>query len=570
MSFTNNQHKTTKTYGDKRLQETFSGIDFDLKHLKQFSFDCFFKINHTLKTNRKKAEELILDVLNIYQLIRETGNSGSLKKIQENIAMVRDGFSGLETEIEDTIQTLDNVQKDVAIMYSPFRFITQNMSKLDELLSEIKLTNIFKDRSSKSFTEDEALKIHSVIQKVKHSSPVFEENIYNIEQHLGNINAELTQLKNFFAEELPETLNQLDEFINSVSIRNKQISRKQEDTEAQVMALRSLVVRIVENLEYRNLINTRLNHIQETQKMVVYDLYHSSVKGAQNLGNTLYHEIAKINNTQTERLLFTNKEFKDSVNHISRIIFQAGEKMEMIIKPLNENDDQQPMNSVFGKYGIEFDKFLEKNSCMVDKYHRITKDMALIYNIFNELFIKFKELERMENSVEQKVIDRISYGNLLISEDEKTATLAQQILKCYADNHIEKHKLYTLFNESIQVLKEFIEKRSIGLFGKKGLDFTRIKLEELIKDYNGLQLKLREEESLKSDVFSKNAEFVATCKTEAGKLSRYNFPENILTNVIERFDNLNMIVKKAKPKMLQSNLQESMENEAANISFTAR
>ncbi|MFN2394658.1 MAG: hypothetical protein ABR597_03120 [Bacteroidales bacterium] len=508
--------------------------------------------------------------MKIYELIRKTGNSDALKEIHENITMVREGFSGLTTEIEDTIEMLDQVKSDVGLMYSPFRCITQNMTNLDELLSEIKLTNVFKDRSFKSFTEDEALKIHSVIQKVMQSSPVFEENIYNIEQHLGNIKTELTELKNFFADELPETLNQLYEFINSVSIRNKQITRKQEDTENQVMALRSLVGNIIENLEYRNLINTRLNHIQETQKMVVYDLYHTSVKGGQNFGNILYQEIAKINHTQSERLLFTNKEFRDSVNHISRIVLQVGEKMEMITKPLNENEDQQSIDSVSEKYGVQFDNFFEKNSYMLDKYHRITKDMTLIYNIFNELFGKFKELERMENAVEQKVIDRISTGNLLISEDEKTASRAQQVLKCYADNHLEKYELCTLFNQCIQMFKGFIEKRSIGLFGKKGLDFTKEKLEKLIKDFNDLQLKLQEEEKLKSDVFIKNKEFVITCKTGAEKLSRYNLPESILNNVIERFDNLNMIVKKAKPKKLQDKLQKSMENEPVKISYTAR
>jgi hypothetical protein len=570
MSFTNNQHKTTEPYSDRRLLETFSSIDFDLKHLKQLSFDCFFKINHSLKTNRKKAEELISDVLRIYELIKESGNPETLKKIQEDIAEVKDGFSGLAAEIEDTIVTLDHVKTDVGLMYSPFRFIKQNMVKLDELLSEIKLTNVFKDRSFKSFTEEEALKIHAVIQKVKNNSPVFEENIYNIEKHLENINAELTELKNFFTEEFPETLHQLNDFINSVSIRNKQISRKQEDTENQVIALRSLAGSIIENLEYRNLINTRLNHIQETQKMVVYDLYHSSVKGGQNFGNVLYQEIAKINNTQTERLLFTNKEFKDSVNHISRIVFQVSEKMEMIIKPLNENDDHPLLNSVSGKYGVDFDEFLKKSSSKVDDFQRITKDIALVYNIFNMLFNKFKELEQIENAVEQKVIDRIGSGDLLISEDEKTAFRAQQIFTCYADNHLEKYLLCNLFNQCIREFKELIEKRSISLFAKKGPDFTREKLEVLIKDYNGLQHKLFDEENLKRHVFSKNADFITNCKTEAEKLTGYNFPQSILKNVIEKFDNINMIVKKTRPKMLQSKLQRSIENESVNISITAR
>lgn len=186
------------------------------------------------------------------------------------------------------------------------------------------------------------------------------------------------------------------------------------------------------------------------------------------------------------------------------------------------------------------------------------------------LFNKFKELEQIENAMEQKVIDRIASGDLLISEDEKTAFLAQQIFTCYADNHLEKYQLCNLFNQCIREFKELIEKRSISLFAKKGPDFTREKLEVLINGYNGLQLKLCDEENLKRHVFSKNDEFIINCKTEAEKLTGYNFPQSILKNVIERFDNLNMIVKKTRPKMLQSKLQRSIENESVNISITAR
>ncbi len=548
MSCLDNPHNKKMSNNREKVHVLISCIDLKINDMNQASFDCFFLINSIMKQNRNNAIDAINMVSEMFELAGEKGNPDVIKKLYDQIPLVKENLNGLADEINKSLFTLDIIKSNFQLMPEPFKKLAQNLGTLNTLLAEIKLTNVYKDRSFKSFSGDEAVKIHDAINKLKNSCPVFEENIFNIKSHIDSLYKELGQLKDFFTNDMQSELCRLLGELEKIETASEYLLKKRKPVNQILEDFNKQAGAIIEKIDYRNIIRTRLNHIQNTQKLILYEVANST----DSLANDVYEnydsdEVTKITSTQIDRLLFTHKEYKNTVARISSIMEQMGAKMSEMAKTLAENNDLHGYISRHDGLSNLFDEIHNLKQSQLEKYNITSKDMVLVYKIVKELFDRFKDLEMMENAIEQKVVDRISFGNLLISEEKETASLAQQILKVYADNHFEKNKIRTLFSDSVENLKEFIENKSVYLYGKKGIESINHVFDDVKNSTYKLCENMETLGELLSGITDNSRQIMEAGLKSSEKFRFYDFPLKDMNELIGKLEEINMLVNHQKP-----------------------
>ncbi|GEM_PF-2902592 len=548
MSCLDNPHNKKMSNNREKVHVLISCIDLKINDMNQASFDCFFLINSIMKQNRNNAIDAINMVSEMFELAGEKGNPVVIKKLYDQIPLVKENLNGLADEINKSLFTLDIIKSNFQLMPEPFKKLAQNLGTLNTLLAEIKLTNVYKDRSFKSFSGDEAVKIHDAINKLKNSCPVFEENIFNIKSHIDSLYKELGQLKDFFTNDMQSELCRLLGELEKIETASEYLLKKRKPVNQILEDFNKQAGAIIEKIDYRNIIRTRLNHIQNTQKLILYEVANST----DSLANDVYEnydsdEVTKITSTQIDRLLFTHKEYKNTVARISSIMEQMGAKMSEMAKTLAENNDLHGYISRHDGLSNLFDEIHNLKQSQLEKYNITSKDMVLVYKIVKELFDRFKDLEMMENAIEQKVVDRISFGNLLISEEKETASLAQQILKVYADNHFEKNKIRTLFSDSVENLKEFIENKSVYLYGKKGIESINHVFDDVKNSTYKLCENMETLGELLSGITDNSRQIMEAGLKSSEKFRFYDFPLKDMNELIGKLEEINMLVNHQKP-----------------------
>ncbi|MBW6480537.1 MAG: hypothetical protein K0B37_14005 [Bacteroidales bacterium] len=560
MSCYNNRINEKGNINRERAQALISSIDHKINDLNQTSFDCFFLINNIMKQNRSNAIDAVKMVSQIFELAGETGNPAILRRLTEQIPLLKENLVELAEEISNSLYTLELIRSNFRLMPEPFKNLEKNLDALNTLLTEIKLTNVYKDRSFRSFSCDEAVKIHAVINKLKNSCPVFEENIYNISSHIDSLFDELSRLKAFFADDLQNDLSRLSAELDKTEKKSRYLLKKRKPVNQLLDDFNKQAGDIIEKIDCRNLIRTRLNHIQNTQRLILRELTHSVESEANNFNeNYDCDEVAKITSTQIDRLLFTHKEYNDSVSRISSIMELMGVKISEMAQTLAENNDFNSFSAGHASLSSLSDEVHDRKQLQLEKYNNASNDMALVYKIVKELFERFKDLEMMENAIEQKVVDRISFADLLISDEEQTASLAQQILKAYASNHFEKNKIRTLFSNSVDNLKEFIENKSVFLYGKKGLETIHSGFSLVRKSINELSQNLHKMENLLTGVNDKSNQILMSGVESIEKLKQFDFSPKDMNELIGQFEEISLLVKDQKPVRQQKTVAGKKE-----------
>ena len=571
MSFLDNQYSKKKGNLSDQIQVLDSCIDLKISNLNQASFDCFFLINNVMKQNRNNAIEAMNMVTELFELAGEKGNPIVIKKIKDQLSHFEENLKGLADEINNSLSALGIIKSNLQLLPDPFKNLAQNLGALNTLLTQIKLTNVYKDRSFKSFSGEEALKITEAINKLKNSCPVFEENVYNIENHIDSLYAELNKLKDFFTNDLLNDLSALSNELEEIDATTQYLLKKSKPVNQLLDDFNKQAAVVVEKIDYRNIIRTRLNHIQNTQKLMLQELFTNSDNNSHDtFENNDCDDVAKITSTQIDRLLYTHKEYRESVDRIISVMDQMGSKMHDMAETLAENNDANWYLSRHDRLTRLFDSLHESKQSQLKRYTQASNDMVLIYKIIKELFEKFKDLEMIENAIEQKVVDRINFGNLLISEEKETASLAQQILKAYADNHFEKNKIRTLFSNSIENLKEFIENKSVYLYGKKGIECINHIFENLGSHINDVCQNLNTFGNHILEVTEKSKLIQETGLESFEKFRIYDFSQKDINELIGQLEEINMLVKTQKPTMLPEKNNSNRKKELQRVFIPAK
>lgn len=535
------------------ILEIFFKIDEKIMDLHQCSSDDFLSLNRVLKENHQKARQITQDAGNAFDRIGEQGNITHLGQLSDNITQLKGLISGFEEEINQSLNTLELLEANFSLMFVPINNFRQNLTSLKLLLSNIKLTNTLKDRSLKSFSDEEAIRIDGVIGKVKDSCPVFEENIYNIQKHVKSIYQELSGLKTTVFAELYHRVDLLQADLANMKRLSGEALKNRAKVDDIARNCNKNVGSIITNLQYHDIIRQKMEHIQQTHKLIISELNGQKKEGDKGHA-AFFLQIPQITEIQVAQLLHTNKEYQEAIDIISTKMIDIGSDMVSIARICKclGNADSGIAEGAWEKIEHTFRAFVKDCELSLKKYNTISDDISLVQKIIAELFDRFQDLEMMENAIEQRIIDKISFGNLLVSEEAETASQAQQILKLYAANHFEKNKLRTLFESSSVQLRQYRQSNTNYVYEQKGLEKIFALLDDALALFDKIDDNARFIESVRFNILETSHEIEKAGKEVVSQVNYYAFFEKTIDEVIAHFERINSLVELSGNKPAQS------------------
>ncbi len=526
----------------------FLTIDKKILELHQCSSDDFLSLNKTLKQNYQKANYITENVNIAFDKIGRQGNLKNLEAIKGRFFELQHEIKAFEVEINNNLDILELIMANFSLMFVPINNFRQNLASLKLLLSNIKLTNNLYDRCLKNFSETESSRIEAVINKVKESCPVFEENIYVILKHVKTLYQDIGNLKELLFNDILNKLELLKDDFETIEKHNLETQAQRINIEKIAQNCKSSVGSIITNLQYHDIIRQKMEHIQQTHKLIIGQINDSS--GNLNIPgnaktNPFFLQIPQIIEIQTAQLLHTNKDYQNSINHISKKMIEIGQDMTALARiykgmSVFEHKGRSVSRERMSKM---FEKIIADNKTSLNKYKELTNDVALIQRIVNDLFDKFRDLEMIENSIEQSIIDKISFAKLLVSEEQETASQAQQILKLYADNHFEKNKIRTLFNNTIGQLNSYIRSNAQYTSERKGTSQIELHLGVAEANFWELVSNLVFLEEIQQEVMDKSKEIEHDSKQVVANVKYYDFFEQAIDDIVGKFDNINNLLR---------------------------
>lgn len=532
----------------EQVLETFFSIDKKILDLHKCSSDDFLSLNKTLKKNHQKASYITDNVSSAFEKIGPEGNIKNLNELKNSFGELQEEIQVFEKEINANLDILERIQANFSLMFVPINNFRQNLASLKLLLSNIKLTNNLYDRSLKNFSENESARIEGVINKVKESCPVFEENIYVIQKHVKTLYQDLSRLKELIFTEILNKLELLQNDFEIIEKHHTETHKQKNSIETIAQNCKTSVGSIITNLQYHDIIRQKMEHIQQTHKLIITELNENNADTEtvveQPSSNPFFLQIPQIIEIQTAQLLHTNKDYQNAIDHISKKMIEIGQDMSAIARIYKtlSSIEYKGRSVSKDKIGKLFDQLLNEKNDSVAKFMELSKDVTIIQKIINDLFDKFRDLEMIENSIEQAIIDKISFGNLLISEEKETASQAQQILKLYADNHFEKNKIRTLFENTNYQLIDFVKSNSDFMKNKNGINGINASLEIAETNFRQITENLDFLENIQDDVMLHSQEINEASKEVVGNVKYYDFFEKTIDELVAHFESINTLL----------------------------
>ncbi len=538
--------KQEKNALDKVLK-IFSEIDERIMLLHQCSSEDFLSLNKSLKENYEKARFITDKANTAYDRIGEEGNIKTLELLKNNFDEFQKDLIEFETETDFTLASMERIQSNFSLMFVPLNNFKQNLVSLKLLLSNIKLTNTFFDKSIKSFNEGEAQQIEKIINKVKDSCPVFEENIYNIQKHVKGLYDELTAIKDSVLDNIQKNFEIMKRDFDIIEKHNKHALKNKDRLEEITQNCNKSVGSIITNLQYHDIIRQKMEHIQKTHKFILEEINTEDIdtKTTTLPLNSYVLQIPQISEIQVGQLMHTNKEYQHAIEHISKKMVEIGKDMTEVVricKALNVFEYKGKMVEA-AIINESFRNFTKASQESLTKYANLSDDLSHVNSIISNLYEKYQDIDMMESAIEQRIIDKISFGNLLVSPEKETATQAQQILKLYAANHFEKNKIKTLFENTRVELKEFICRNMEYTQDRKGIDRLTIQSNDAVTYFDSIGENMNYLDHILEELATKSNEINKTSQQVVEGVKYYDCFEKSIEYLIRQFEEISSIIR---------------------------
>jgi hypothetical protein len=522
-----------------RILAIFSSIDERIAQLHQCSSDDFLSLNKALKENYQKASFITEKASLAFDRMGEQGNLKTLFLLKENLELFQKDVADFEYHTDSTLTSLERIQSNFSLMFVPINNFRQNLISLRLLLTNIKLTNTYFDKSVQSFSESEVIHIDKIINKVKDSCPVFEENIFNMQKYVRNLYDDLTLLKEKILADILKNLEVMQVDFDIIEKHNNSALKNQDRLDEISCNCKKSVGSIITNLQYHDIIRQKMEHIQQTHKLIRDEI--SLKKAGDSQAYVL--QIPKISEIQVGQLIHTNKEYQKAIEHISSKLVEIGKDMTETVRlcrAINILEYKEKMLET-GVFNSAFRNSVK--SGYLERYTRLSDEINLLNKTITQLYHKYQDIDMMESAIEQRIIDKISFSNLLISPENETATQAQQILKLYADNHFEKNKMKSLFENTRIELKETILRNVDFISDRNGVEKLHVATDDAINHFETIRTNILYLDKIQEQITLKSQEINEENTRAIAGVKYYDLFEKAIDELVEKFEQITAIIK---------------------------
>ncbi len=531
-----------ETYSVNEISNKFSHIDNNLMSLHECSADDFLQLSADFKNLYKQSEIISGNVNSIFEIYTTNKNKNLYHEIHSFYDKLKIQAEAFDQKLTITMEFLGSLSHQLRFIFFPIKNFGQNLMSLKYLLANLNLSLAISDDSSE------------IIEQFK----LIDKNITDLKLHSERISNNCNHLRKVskatysnFSEVKNQNVINIEALLLSTKSRMHSIEKQFNSNKECIPKIREKTNKsaesindIIKKLQYQDIIQQKMEHIQETHKDLINDLnkFENTSNDEKHINDKakFFLRIRDIAGLQAAQLIHANKEYQSALEIIVNNFMQVGDNMKVVSEMCG--------NIMTDRNGEEEKLFIEIN----DQIASTEDDFK---NRFNQNKKLNKDIVLIEYQLEQSEIYFTVFGKLISGLDHNMELYFDKINKEFS---AEKNVL-----ESLNQIKDLfieIKKNTVGLNDvTKNLNPVKKQIKSFIKEFDKLTLsadfgKIREVVS-KLHSFRQNLEnklkenheisnqALESIKKSISEIKYYDYFENIIKEIIAELNTINYNLK---------------------------
>ncbi|MFW5792734.1 MAG: hypothetical protein ACOCWC_00520 [Bacteroidota bacterium] len=536
-----------------------SGNGFDNNKSEEVS-DILCRVGEKLSNSRLSCiddisiveKELVKDIKlsaklvnNSSQLLNHSGDKmrkASINVLLELISNIKSKIYQYQNENSETLVSLNKSGSNFGLLINPIKNLRNNLQQIKTIIKNIQLINKTYNNNVKGFSADDTNKIETILSKIEVVCPVLEENIFNILTHNSQLQEKLDALTNRY---IPKITCLLEKASNHVDLINKQFENlnKIEKTNKTLLDnnIKQLDSFYTDIEKLREIIDLSIQHhrtLSEVFKNNDNPDIHAN-KFSKNVKEKGSESVVSVVELHLAHLLISSSKLNSiqdvGLTKYSKVLNNAS-NISTNYGSLKNSNDSQPVEF---KHTAELLRdIVEQTTIYLNEFLNFEKDINTEIKVVKQLFDLFLDVDLMDNSIEQKIIQKVSVENFLTNPEESIAKEAQELLKLYADNHFEKSKIKKIFESTIEELLSASNIKVSGGFCYKGLPPLDEMINNLSETFNKLKSSIADINELHQYNFESSREIKLATKETSIHLKCFSVFNSFLDECIIEISSL--------------------------------
>jgi len=374
----------------KEIIILLSDIDVKITALNESSSKDFLQLNTNLKANSKIANEISANASNLFEILAGKDRNYLLKKL--------DSFHlGLKLQIDEFINSviksakvIDSIQGALNAMFVPVKNFNQNLMTLNFLFANLKLNLSYNPDKS-----DTIKKIENVIIEIK----IVKEYYDTFNEKNNKVKALVRSVLNYLNEFKDQQNHTLERILEQIKSSVTVLAAKHNEASVQMPVLASKtesyfenVSKIITNLQFHDIIRQKMEHVQQTHKEIIEELNHFDYKDKKTELTEQTKKFLKIRDiagVQVAQLIYTNQEYQDAIEKITKNFIEIGDDMKSIATMCTSFSGHNPVLGI--THFREIENKLEKSVELINQFATNGEEFDVKVTSIKNAFVNVKE-----------------------------------------------------------------------------------------------------------------------------------------------------------------------------------
>lgn len=547
----NTDNTNLNTYSVNEIISVFSKIDLKIASLHTCSSEDFLSLHANFKNYYKQSKNISENAAQIFEIIAGDKNNTYFNELNSFHKKLNVHLDHSVKQINNSINTLEIILTNLEFMFIPFKNFKQNLMTLKYLGTSYKINLENLISTDETELEINRLNLEELILNVTSAYPLIDDNLRQLKGNVKYSLYKLQKIKERNILNIETILNQIHSSINLLSNKNEESFALIPKLTQKTDNCSCSIGKIIESLQFQDIIRQKMEHIQQTQKNIVGELseliatHKSEIALAEKKEYLI--KIRDIAGLQAAILIHTNNEYQSAIEVITKKFIEIGQDVadisEICIKfsGLTQHSGETYLNEIENKLTNAISHItncIKANvdfSFEVDTIHidieRIAANFENILNIESkliELSAKFSnetgkneligvkqlvttlvnDLDLIKKNVQQ-LFDQtlsLSLGLISINEDSSPANFNQNseiisgnivsILDILRDNN---QKVFSHIENNTEISEKILVDIDDSVHKVKYYDFFEKIIEEIIIELNSIYYKLKTHEEKDHD-----------------------------------------------------------------------
>lgn len=353
------ENANLNTYSVNEIISIFSKIDKKIASLHQSSSDDFLTLHANFKNYFKLSKSISGNATQIFDIVAGKNNNNSFNELNAFHTKLIVHLDHSVKQINFSINTLEKIMANLELMFLPFKNFKQNLMTLKYLGTSYKINMASMGETDENESDRNRQGLEDLILQITNAYPLIDDNLRQLKSNVKYSLYKLQKIKERNILNIETILNQIHSSINL-------LSEKYEESVILVPKLTQKtdncsfsIGKIIENLQFQDIIRQKMEHIQKTQKNIVSELNDLNKNHDREISLSNQEEylikIRDIAGLQAAILIHTNNEYQSAIEIITKRFIEIGHDVTDIseicktFSGLTHNSDETYLNEIENK-----------------------------------------------------------------------------------------------------------------------------------------------------------------------------------------------------------------------------